>query len=174
MSHPSGPRRRWAALCTALAACALSAIPTAGATEPAGHHAAKQGPAHARVRTVRIDPDPDPVPVGGNVTVRILHANQGPDATVSPFTVTVVLPPYTTATGPFFPTSCLADPTGTTITCPFPGGLPNQRTAEVLIPAQVAATAPAHRKLGDGTVTVTNPDDPDATVHAVNFALRTA
>ncbi|WP_045304856.1 hypothetical protein [Saccharothrix sp. ST-888] len=121
-----------------------------------------------------IDPDPDPAPVGGNVTVHILLANKGPARTASPFTVTVNMPDNTTATGPFFPDSCLADPLGATITCAFPAGLNNLRTAIVNIPAQIAASAPPHSKLRDGSVTVTNPDDPDAKIRTVKFTIRTA
>ncbi|MDH6129500.1 hypothetical protein [Kitasatospora sp. GP82] len=172
MSRRSGPPRRGRALWTVLAACALSAAPAAGAAAP-GDHVATRAPAQARVPVAHVDPDPDPAPVGGNVTVHILLANRGPDRTVTPFTVTVALPDNTTATGPFFPDSCLADPLGLTVTCTFPGGLNYLRTAIVNIPAQISASAPPNSKLRDGSVTVTNPDDPDAKVRTVKFAIRT-
>ncbi|MFH8386047.1 hypothetical protein ACH4E7_34855 [Kitasatospora sp. NPDC018058] len=108
------------------------------------------------------------------MTVRALLANHGPDRTASPLTVTVVLPENTTAAGSFFPGTCLADSAGVTITCTFPAGLGVHRTAVVIIPARISASAPPSSRLDGGKVTVANTDDPDAKVRTVKFAIRTA
>jgi hypothetical protein len=173
MSRRSGPRR-WPVFCALVAVWALGAAPTTVAVASAHHPTATRAAKQARVRVSHVDIDPDPVPVGGSGTVRFLLANQGPDPTASPFTVTVVLPTEVTAVGPFFPSSCLADALGHTVTCTFPGGLSSLRTASVLIPVQISAAACAHCKLSDGTVTVSSIDDPDGKVHTVQFSVRTA
>ncbi|MFI9271277.1 hypothetical protein ACIGXM_11270 [Kitasatospora sp. NPDC052896] len=168
MTRSSGQLRR-ALLWTVLTACVLTAAPTADATVPTdGRAAAKK----SRVYVAHIDPDP--VPAGGNLTVRVLLVNEGPNATGNSFTVSVTLPQNVVATGRFFPAGCLSNLTGTSVTCAFPSGLGNQRTAAVLVPARVSPTVPAHSKLSGGMATVTNPDDPDAKVRTVTFGIRVA
>ncbi|MFJ9695175.1 hypothetical protein [Kitasatospora sp. NPDC101183] len=89
----------------------------------------------AKLEVVRIDPDP--APPGGTTTVHAFVANRGPEATASPVTVLVVLPPGVTPQGPYFPSDCEVLRHGRLVRCVFGPGLPPLRTATALVPVRL-------------------------------------
>ncbi|MFI9272754.1 hypothetical protein ACIGXM_18820 [Kitasatospora sp. NPDC052896] len=113
---------------------------------------------------------PDPVAPGGTTAVHAFVANEGPGTTAQPFTVTVTLPPAVTAVGPFFPNDCTVDVTMRAVTCVFPAGLPQGRTATALVPAQVPPDQPPGGLRG-GLVVLTSAEDANTTSHAAEFTI---
>jgi len=113
----------------------------------------------------------DPAPPGGQTVLRALVANGGPDVTASPFTVTVLLPARTTDLGGDFPASCAHAAAGTTVSCAFPPGLPQLRTAIVEIHVLVGGDVRPGTVLSGG-VTVAGPDGPSCDHRPYSIQVR--
>ncbi|MFK0191197.1 hypothetical protein [Kitasatospora sp. NPDC090308] len=118
------------------------------------------------LRVVRLDPEP--VAPGGVTTVHGFVGNGGPEATGSPFTVVVDLPPGFAPEGPYFPSSCTA--AGRTVSCVFPAGLPPLRSATALVPVRADARLP-HGRRAVGQVRVVSADDHDPADDRTPFTL---
>ena len=114
----------------------------------------------------------DPAVPGGQTLLRALVANGGPDVTASPFTVTVLLPPHTTDLGGDFPSSCADSAAGTTVSCTFPPGLPQLRTAIVEIRLLVGGDVRPGTVLSGGGVTVASPDGPSCDHRPYSIQVR--
>ncbi|WP_329583132.1 hypothetical protein OG500_23280 [Kitasatospora sp. NBC_01250] len=161
LRSPARPRRR---LMTAAAVVTLGLAPLTAAAV-----AGAATPSDSRLEVVRMNPDP--VPAGGQTVVHGFVANNGPDTTASPITMTILFPVGSYAAEPFFPTDCQPGMGGHSVTCVFPAGLLPGRSATALIPADVYAGTPAGTVLTGGRVTVTSPDDPNPTGHSQPFEI---
>lgn len=171
MFRTNAPTRRLA-LWTVIATCAMGTAPAMASSVPPGHEVRRQ-PAHpVQSHFSMVDIGAADVAPGGITTLRVLVANRGPDRTASTFDVKVALPSGATAVGPFFPSSCRADPTSSVVFCTFPAGLPAYRTATVLVPVRVAPTARPNDSL-PGEVTLSSRDDSNGIISA-RCALHTA
>lgn len=125
-------------------------------------------PGNSDLEVVRLDPDA--AAPGGTTTVHGFVANQGPDRTVSPFTVLVDLPHGFTAEGPFFPAGCQVLAAGHRVRCVFPAGLPRYGTATALVPVRVDSDVPPGT-VAEGHVTVWSVDDHQPANNRTAFAL---
>jgi hypothetical protein len=105
--------------------------------------------------------------------VNVLVVNNGPDTSASPHSVQVTLPNGATTTGASFPSACTTSAQGTVVICTFPPGLPALRTATVLLPVQISATAPAHSELPGGWVHLSSADDAVSPLRDVEFDIVT-
>lgn len=161
LRSPARPRRR---LMTAAAVLALGLAPLTAATA-----AGAAAPSNSRLEVVRMNPDP--VPAGGQTVVHGFVANNGPDTTASPITMTIQFPLGSYAAEPFFPKDCRPGMGGHSVTCVFPAGLQPGQSATALIPAETYANTPAGALLTGGKVTVTSPDDPNPTGHSQPFEI---
>jgi hypothetical protein len=149
-----------------LAGCAVLALGLAPLTA-APADAAACSDSHLRVVSL----EPEPAPAGGQTIVRGFVANEGPETTANPITVTINFPRGSFAAEPFFPTDCQPGMGGHSVTCVFPAGLRPGRTATALIPAQVYPNTPSGTVLTGGKVTVTSPDDPNPANNGAPFTI---
>lgn len=105
--------------------------------------------------------------------MNVLVVNNGPDTSASPHSVRVTLPDGASTPGATFPSACTTSAQGTVVTCTFPPGLPALRTATVLIPVQIAPTAPVHSELSGGWVHLSSADDAVSPLRDVEFDIVT-
>lgn len=115
--------------------------------------------------------DPDPAPPGGTTTVHAFVANQGPDTTASPLTITVTLPKGVTAEGPLFPEDCQVLASGRKVRCVFAPGLRAGRDATALVPVRLSPDLPLGTLRG-GWVEVRSADDSDRSNNRQLFEIE--
>ncbi|MER7668572.1 hypothetical protein ABTY61_08885 [Kitasatospora sp. NPDC096128] len=176
----------WAAAVTAGCAAAALAVgpswavrhpvphPELGAVAPGAPQASTlpavvAAPSRSHLEVVRIDPDP--APPGGTTTVHAFVANEGPDTTASPFTVTVTLPNGVTADPPFYPADCKVVAGGRQVRCVFGPGLKEGRSATALVPVLLSEDVPLGILEG-GSVEVHSADDPGGKGHRQPFDIK--
>ncbi|MFG3229001.1 hypothetical protein ACGF07_30045 [Kitasatospora sp. NPDC048194] len=126
-------------------------------------------PSRSDLEVIRLDPDA--APPGGTTTVHAFVANQGPDTTASPFTVTVTLPDGVTPEPPYFPEDCTA--VGHQVRCVFGPGLKEGRSATALVPVRLSRDLPPGTLTG-GSVAVRSADDRNGRNDREPFAVRVA
>ncbi|MGF1431554.1 hypothetical protein [Kitasatospora sp. LaBMicrA B282] len=141
------PRSRRLLVAAVTGLLTLAPLGTAGAAAP------------SRSKLEVFEVNSTPVRAGERTELHTVIGNDGPEPTANPITVDIELPLGSYAAEPFFPTDCRPGMGGHSVSCQFPAGLRDGRTATVLIPVVVENGTPPG-ELTDGKVTVTSVDDP--------------
>ncbi|MGF1431629.1 hypothetical protein [Kitasatospora sp. LaBMicrA B282] len=116
-----------------------------------------------------VEQDPRAAAAGGQSVLHATAVNYGPGK-AGAFTLTVTLPEGVTAKGDFFPKACTVSTDGHTVNCPFKAGLPLHHNASAKVPLEIDPKAVAGTLTGQ--LSLSSPDDPDATGHTTSFPIQ--